>query len=258
MAKTEKRVREDAGPGLRNNPMGPAVPELTPHQELALLARMLWREGYDDHLSGHITYRDDDGTLLVNPFGLPWDEIRASDVMRIDLDAEPLEGQWTVTPAITLHTELHKARDDIRWAVHNHPVWGTIWCNVQRIPPVYDQTSAELIDDIALHDEFDGPVQEVANAKACVEAMGDAPVALLANHGVFVVAETVAKAYHRCSTLEWRCRNAYRTEALGTGVELKPGVVEQFSKLFDTPIGFPGLWEAMVRRELRHDESILD
>lgn len=258
MAKTEKRVREDTGPDLRNNPMGPAIPELTPQQELALLARMLWREGYDDHLSGHITYRDDDGTLLANPFGLPWDEIRASDVMRIDLDAKPLEGKWTVTPAITLHTELHKARDDIRWAVHNHPVWGTIWCNVQRIPPVYDQTSAELIDDIALHDEFDGPVQEVANAKACVEAMGDAPAALLANHGVFVVAETVAKAYHRCSTLEWRCRNAYRTEALGNGVELKPDVVETFSKFFDTPIGFPGLWEAVVRRELRHDESILD
>lgn len=258
MAKTEKRVREDAGPDLRNNPMGPAIPELTPQQELALLARMLWREGYDDHLSGHITYRDDDGTLLANPFGLPWDEIRASDVMRIDLDANPLEGKWTVTPAITLHTELHKARDDIRWAVHNHPVWGTIWCNVQRIPPVYDQTSAELVDDIALHDEFDGPVQEAANAKACVEAMGDAPVALLANHGVFVVAETVAKAYHRCSTLEWRCRNAYRTEALGNGVELKPEVVETFSKFFDTPIAFPGLWEAMVRRELRHDESILD
>lgn len=258
MAKTEKRVREENSQDLRRNPMGPAIPELTPHQELALLARMLWREGYDDHLSGHITYRDDDGTLLANPFGLPWDEIRASDVMRIDLDAKPLEGKWTVTPAITLHTELHKARDDIRWAVHNHPVWGTIWCNVQRIPPVYDQTSAELIDDIALHDEFDGPVQEVANAKACVEAMGDAPVALLANHGVFVVAETVAKAYHRCSTLEWRCRNAYRTEALGNGVELKPDVVETFSKFFDTPIGFPGLWEAMVRRELRHDESILD
>lgn len=258
MAKTENRVGEENGQDLRRNPMGPAIPELTPHQELALLARMLWREGYDDHLSGHITYRDDDGTLLANPFGLPWDEIRASDVMRIDLDAKPLEGKWTVTPAITLHTELHKARDDIRWAVHNHPVWGTIWCNVQRIPPVYDQTSAELIDDIALHDEFDGPVQEVANAKACVEAMGDAPVALLANHGVFVVAETVAKAYHRCSTLEWRCRNAYRTEALGNGVELKPDVVETFSKFFDTPIGFPGLWEAMVRRELRHDESILD
>lgn len=255
MAKTRDDVRRA---DLRNNPMAPPIPELTPHQELALLARMLWREGYDDHLSGHITHRDDDETLLANPFGLPWDEIRASDVMRIDLDARPLEGPWTVTPAITLHTELHKARKDVRWAVHNHPVWGTIWCNVQRVPPVYDQTSAELIDEIALHDEFNGPVQEIANAKACVEAMGDKPVALLANHGVFVVAENVAKVYHRASTLEWRCRNAWRTETLGGGVELKPDVARAFGELFDTPVAFPGLWEALVRRELRLDPSVLD
>lgn len=243
---------------LRRNPMAPAIPELSPQQELAVLARALWREGYDDHLSGHVTYRDDDGTLLANPFGLPWDEMRASDVMRIDLDANVLEGKWTVTPAITLHTETHKARDDIRWAVHNHPVWGTIWCNVQRVPPVYDQTSAELVDDIALHDEFDGPVQDVANAKGCVEALGDKPVALLANHGVFVLGVNVAQVYHRASTLEWRCRNAWRTEALGGGVPLRPEVAEPFGKLFDTPVAFPGLWEAVVRRELRHDPTLVD
>lgn len=254
MATTEERLTRD----FRKNPMAPPVPELTPPQEMALCARMLWREGYDDHLSGHITYRDDDGTILANPFGLPWDEFRASDVMRIDIDGKVLEGQWTVTPAITLHTEMHKARDDVRWGVHNHPVWGTIWCNVQRIPPVYDQTSAELIDDIALHNEFDGPVQEVANAEKCVEAMGEKQVALLANHGVFVLADTVAKLYHRASTLEWRCRNAWRTETLGDGVELKPDVARSFGELFDTPIGFPGLWEAMVRRELRLDPTILD
>ena len=77
-----------------------------------LLARTLWREGYDDHLAGHITSRQADGTLLVNPWGLTWDEVRASDVMRIDLDGNVLAGPWTVTPAITLHLELHKARDD--------------------------------------------------------------------------------------------------------------------------------------------------
>lgn len=243
---------------LRRNPMAPPLPDLTPQAEVALLARTLFREGYDDHLSGHITYRQPDGTLLANPFGLPWDEIRASDVMRIDIEGNPLEGPWTVTPAIHLHLELHKARDDIKVAVHNHPRWGTIWCNVQRIPPIYDQTSAQLVDDIALYDEFNGPVNDVTNAKAAVDAMGDKPAALLANHGVFVVAETVGKAHHRATTLEWRCRQAWHTEALGNGVELKPDVARSFGELFDTDVAFPGLWEAMVRRELRADPSVLD
>src|SRR5215210_1480777 len=67
------------------NPMAPALPPLTPDGELALLCRMLFREGYDDHLAGHITYKQADDTLLVNPWGLTWDEVRASDMMRIDL-----------------------------------------------------------------------------------------------------------------------------------------------------------------------------
>src|ERR1700736_1776211 len=106
------------------NPIAPPLPELTPAAEVALLARMLHREGYDDHLAGHITYRQPDGTLLVNPFGLTWDEITASDIMRIDLDGNVLDGPWTVTPAIPLHLELHRARPDIAVAVHNHPRFG--------------------------------------------------------------------------------------------------------------------------------------
>ena len=52
------------------------LPELTPEEEIVLLARTLWREGYNDHLAGHITYNLGDGTLLCNPWLLTWDEIR--------------------------------------------------------------------------------------------------------------------------------------------------------------------------------------
>ena len=78
------------------NPIAPPLPTLTPAQELALLARMLHREGYDDHLAGHITYKQPDGTFLVNPFGLTWDELRASDVMHMDAEGNVLDGQWTM------------------------------------------------------------------------------------------------------------------------------------------------------------------
>src|SRR5687767_15309937 len=98
---------------LRANPMAPPLPSLTPEAELALLCRMLFREGYDDHLAGHITYRQPDDTLLVNPWGLTWDEVTAGDMMRIDLDGNVIDGPWTVTPAIPLHVELHRARADV-------------------------------------------------------------------------------------------------------------------------------------------------
>src|SRR5205085_7412470 len=108
----------------------------------------------DDHLAGHISYKQPDGTFLVNPGELTWDEVTAEDVMRIDIDGNILEGRWSVTPAIVLHTELHRTRDDVVVAVHNHPRWGTIWADLHRVPPVYDQTSALLGGPLVLYDTY--------------------------------------------------------------------------------------------------------
>jgi ribulose-5-phosphate 4-epimerase/fuculose-1-phosphate aldolase len=218
---------------------------------------MLHREGYDDHLAGHISYKQADGTLLVNPWGLTWDEVCARDVMRIDLDGNVLDGPWTVTPAITLHLELHRMRHDVTVAVHNHPRWGTIYADLGRAPAVYDQTSAMVAGDVAVYADYEGAVDQTDNARAAVEALGDASLALLQNHGVLVVAKDVAQAHLRAVTLEWRCRQAWHVEAVGSGVPLPPEVHERFGRVFDQ-VNFPGLFEAMARRELRDDPSILD
>ena len=238
-------------------PMAPALPELTPHAELALLARTLHREGYDDHLAGHITYKQPDGTLLTNPFGLPWDEIRAADVMRMDLDGNTLEGPWTITPAIELHLAVHHLRDDATVVVHNHPRYGTIWADARRIPPVLDQTSAQVVDDLVLYNEYDGDVANRDNAQKAAEALGHHRMALLANHGVMVVGKDVPQAHHRAVFLEWRCRRAWEVQAIGGGHPLPETFVEEFGGIFDH-LAFPGLFEAMARRELRHDPTILD
>ena len=84
---------------------------------IVLLARTLWREGYNDHLAGHITYNLGDGTLLCNPWMLLWNEIRPADIIRIDLDGNVVEGDWPVPPGIPLHLELHKMRPGVHWAM---------------------------------------------------------------------------------------------------------------------------------------------
>ena len=97
------------------------LPDLTPREELVLLARTLWREGYDDHLAGHITIGLGDGTLLCNPWLLTWAEFRASDVIRVDLEGRVVEGDWPMPPGAQLHLELHRARPGVGVAVHHHP-----------------------------------------------------------------------------------------------------------------------------------------
>ena len=101
------------GPLIPNPGRYPILPALTPQQEVALLCRVLFAEGYNDHIAGHITYRMDDGTMLVNPWELAWDEVTASDILRIDTDGRILEGQWNVTPAINVHRDMHALRHDV-------------------------------------------------------------------------------------------------------------------------------------------------
>lgn len=236
--------------------IAPPLPALSPQQELALLARVLFREGYDDHLAGHITYKQPDGTFLVNPLGLTWDELRASDVMRMDACGNELDGRWTITPAITLHVELHRARSDITVAIHNHPRWSTIWADIGRAPEIYDQTSALYHGDVAVYQEYWGAVDDRQNARAAVEAVGDANVALLANHGVLVMGRDIEQAYLRAMAFEWRCRQAWHVEAAGGGRAMLAEVAAAYGGFFNQH-NYIGLFPAMARRELRRDPTVL-
>ena len=87
------------------------IPDLTPREELVVLARALWREGYNDHLAGHITVNLGDGTLLCNPWLLTWAELRPSQVLRIDLDGRRGRGRLA-RPA--RHSAPPRAAQDAR------------------------------------------------------------------------------------------------------------------------------------------------
>lgn len=252
----DRRPTEMKAAGF-DRPIAPPLPDLSPAQELALLARCLFSEGFDDHLAGHITYRLDDGTFLVNPYGLTWDELRASDVARMDADGRQLDGPWPITPAITLHVELHRARHDVGVAVHNHCRWSTLWADVGRAPEIYDQTGALYHGEVAIYKEYWGPVDDARNARAAIEAMGGANIALLANHGVLVLGSDVEQAYLRAASFEWRCRQAWLIAAIGGGRPMNPEAAANYGAFFNKN-NFTGMFHAMARRELRRDPTILD
>jgi ribulose-5-phosphate 4-epimerase/fuculose-1-phosphate aldolase len=105
-------------------------------------------------------------------------------------------------------------------------------------------------------DEYDGPVNDPASAARAVEAMGDADIALLANHGVFILAGSVRAAHQRAVAFEQRCAHAWQVEALGGGRPL-PEPAASFFRRSDGE-GFIGFWEAMARRELAADPTLLD
>lgn len=235
----------------------PLLPDLLPQQELALLCRTLHREGYDDYIAGHITVAQPDGSFLVNPWELAWDELTAADIIRVNAEGRVIEGSWNVTPAIGLHLAVHRNRHDLKVAIHNHPRFGSIWSAAGRIPPVYDQTAGQVEGDPVLYDEYAGTVDGLSEAEAAAASLGDAKWAILRNHGVFIVAKDIRQAHLRAITLEHRCRLAWQVEALGGGQPVSDPETLKVAQMSDD-IGFPFLWEAMARREIRHDPAVLD
>ena len=237
-----------------------SIPELTPHAELALLARILWREGYDDHQVGHMTYRQSDGTYLALPLELGWNEVCASDVVRIDGDGNRLEGELSVPPPIILHTEYHKAHPGTNVTIHHHPRFATVWSAAGTLPPVYDQLAAMLPDDaFVLYDDYDGTAEQLEPVRRLIAAIGEARCALLRNHGVFVVGDTIEQAYLNALCLEWRARRAWMVHVLGVVGRPMPDVgrraIEAGIARFDGTS--PGKWEWAVRQELGLVDGVL-
>jgi len=239
----------------------PLVPKLTPRAQIALLARVLFDEGYDDHLAGHISWRQSDGTLLMTPWELTWDEITAGDIIRIATEGEKkgkvIAGDWNVTPAVSLHLEIYRRRPDVNIVIHNHPRWSSVFSGLHQVPGIFDQTSAQVNGEIAFFNEYDGTVNQSNEAVATADALGKAKWAILANHGVVVTAKDIRQAYLRAMTLEMRCKLAWHVQTAGGGKPVHEKVAEKTGAMIDGS-GFPFLWEAMARRALRKDMSILN
>ena len=182
---------------------GPGL-ELTPAQELAIALRHLDDFGWCENLTGHITSQTPDG-LLVNPWGLWWAEVRASDILTIDADGEVVAGELDVTPAVHIHTELHRARPDAAVVVHNHPPYASALAAVAELPDLVHQNSSILADELVLVDDYDGEVDKPYLGAELAARIGDASVALLVSHGVIVTAPTMAEAVYKSVLFERTC-----------------------------------------------------
>jgi ribulose-5-phosphate 4-epimerase/fuculose-1-phosphate aldolase len=233
--------------------------DLTPRQALAISLRHLDDTGFCENLTGHITWQlPGDESLLVNPWGLWWSEVTASDILTIDDKGQVLDGPWDVTPAFHIHTELHRRRPDARVVVHNHPMNGTVLAGLGILPEIIHQNSAMFVDEVVFVNEYDGEVDSASGGAALADRMGDASVAVLASHGVVVVAPTIEEATYKSVMFERMCDIHYR--ALLTGRDhiriasehlkpMKASLLERAAQAY---------WDGAVRQLLAVEPTVLD
>lgn len=238
----------------------PAVGDgsLSDEQTLAAAFRVLASEGFSENMAGHITWQRPGGTdMLVNPWGLWWAELTASDICVVNEDADVVKGRWDVTPAIHIHTELHRLREDARVVVHNHPYYVCVLAALGRLPELVHQTGSMYLDEMVFVEEYAGEIDTPVLARELAEQIGDAKVAVLASHGVIVTGADPVEATYRAASFERACRLAY--DVLVTGREalplrrsvmvgMKASLIERAAEVY---------WGGAVRRLLREESDVL-
>ena len=188
----------------------PIGAELSNEQALAVAFRHLAAIGFAENMAGHITWQPDGQTdMFVNPWGLWWAELTASDICVVDSDAQVVRGRWDVTPAIHIHTELHRVRDDARVVIHNHPYYVCVLAALGRLPELVHQTGSLFLDDLCLVDTYDGEIDSPARAADLAARNGGANHTVLANHGVNATGRNLPEAVYRAASIERVCKLAY-------------------------------------------------
>ncbi len=239
--------------------MPPLGYELSERQKLACLHRVLAGIGFNENMAGHVTVAADaDGNLWVSPWGKWWDEVRASDLVLVSPDGEVLDGAWDVSPAVYLHTGIHRARPDARVVVHNHPYHATLLATMGRLPEITHQAACMFDGALRLVDEYQGQVLDEEAAAWLAEQVGDADGVILVSHGALVIGSSIEEATYRAYTFDRMCR--LTADALIAGHPTREIAPEWRSSLKDAfrTHALDAFWNGAVRLLLRDQPDVLE
>ncbi|MGI8793318.1 MAG: class II aldolase/adducin family protein [Acidimicrobiales bacterium] len=190
-------------------------------QRLAAGFRLFSRFGFDEGVAGHITARDPiiDDHFWVNPFGMHFGHISASDLILVNHHGEVVEGNQPVNAAaFAIHSQVHAARPDAVAAAHSHSTYGRAWSTLGRKLDPITQDVCAFYNDHALFDDYTGVVLDTEEGKRIAHALGDNKALILRNHGLLTVGHSVDEAVWWFITMERSCQVQLLAEAAGKPV----------------------------------------
>lgn len=222
-------------------------------QRMAAAFRLFDRFGFNEGIAGHLTARDPERTdcFWVNPFGLSFGLIRASDLILVSHDGDVVEGDWPVNrAAFAIHSQVHAARPDVNAAAHTHAPHGRAWSTLGRLLDPITQDSCAFFEDHGLFDDYTGVVLDTEEGKRIAHALGDHKAAILRNHGNLTVGKTVDEAAWLYITMERSCHVQLMAEAAGTPVKIDPDMARltrsQVGSSFACWFSFQPLYDKIV------------
>src|ERR1700723_1481759 len=192
-------------------------------QRVALAAayRLVAHFHWDDLIFTHLSARVPGGEhhFLINPYGMTFDEITASSLVKVDLDGNKVvESPYEINPAgFTIHSAIHAAREDAHCVLHVHSVNGAaVSAQKDGVLPI-SQQSMFVLSSLGYHD-YEGVALREDEKPRLVRDLGAKTFFMLRNHGLITVAENVPDAFLFMYTFEAACMIQVRAQAGGGGL----------------------------------------
>jgi ribulose-5-phosphate 4-epimerase/fuculose-1-phosphate aldolase len=232
--------------------------------DLAACCRLIELYGMSDMMANHVSARvpGEPGAFLLNPYGVLYEEITASSLVKVDLDgavlAKPDFGalDYGINKAgYVLHSAIHGARHEVDCVIHTH-TWANMAVSALDCGLLPMTQTAMRFLRIGYHD-YQGVVLDTAEQASLVADLGQSEALILRNHGAVTVGRTIGEAFNWMHRLELACRSQLAAQATGRAlVAVPPAVLEatwnNYQRGTRRPYGLME-WPALLRKLDRLD-----
>jgi len=227
--------------------------------DLAACYRLVAAYGWSDLVFTHVSARipGPEHQFLINPYGLMFDEITASSLVRVDQDCTKLsDSPFPVNPAgFVIHSAIHQVREDAGCVLHTHSRAG-VAVSAQKcgVLPI-SQQSTFVLGSLAYHD-YEGVALRDEEKPRLQADLGDASFLMLRNHGLLTVGRTIPDAFLAMYVFENTCRIQIDAQAGGELIEVNPAILQGLAQVMKTAtagLGASLAWPALLRKLDRMD-----
>ena len=233
--------------------------------DLAACYRLVAMHGWDDLVYTHISAAvpGEEGHFLINPYGMFFEEITASSLVKIDLEGNKvMPSPYEINPAgFTIHSAIHEARHEVKCVVHTHTRAGVaLSTQEQGLLPI-SQHSLFVLASLAYHD-YEGVALNAEEKPRLVADLGDKTNMILRNHGLLTTGPTIADAFQAMYFLEVSCQIQLAAQATGEKItmispEILAGIRKQAQEV-SRGMGGSLVWPGLLRKLDRRDPSYRD
>ena len=199
--------------------------ELITKAKIDLTAALRWadRLGLSEGICNHfsLSHPDTQGLFLLNPQGLHWSEITASDIITVDQAGNLVEGKWKAEPtAFFIHSKIHMINPKAKCVLHTHMPYTTALCSLENgCLKWISQNALRFYDNVAYEKEYNGLALDDDEGNRIAQKLKDKTVLFLSNHGVIVTGPDVATTFDDLYYLERA--SMIQVLAQSTGAALK-------------------------------------